>query len=67
MSSGFHALTPVYGNGGNGSRGGNVGASIAIGSRSKIGSQNRIYSFMKSRGQGYQYEQYLINALGLKF
>lgn len=60
----YPVLTPAYGLGSYG----RTGAALAISSpRTKIGSQGRIYSYMKSRGQGYQYEQYLINALGLKF
>lgn len=64
MQSGFPALTPAYGLGSYG----RTGAALAISSpRTKIGSQGRIYAYMKNRGQGYQYEQFLINALGLKF
>jgi hypothetical protein len=64
MPSGFPALTPAYGLGSYG----RTGAALAISSpRTKIGSQGRIYAYMKNRGQGYQYEQFLINALGLKF
>lgn len=63
-SYGFPSLTPAYGLGSYG----RTGAAITISSpRTKIGSQGRIYSYMKARGLGYQYEQYLINALGLKF
>jgi hypothetical protein len=64
MPSGFPALTPAYGLGSYG----RTGAALTISSpRTKIGSQGRIYAFMKNNGQGYQYEQYLINALGLRF
>ena len=64
MPSGFPALTPAYGLGSYG----RTGAALTISSpRNKIGSQGRIYAYMKRQGQGYQYEQYLINALGLKF
>jgi hypothetical protein len=64
MPSGFPALTPAYGLGSYG----RTNAAITISSpRTKIGSQGRIYAFYKSKGQGQQYEQYLINALGLKF
>jgi hypothetical protein len=64
MPSGFPVLTPAYGLGSYG----RTGAALTISSpRSKIGSQGRIYAFMKSKGQGYQYEQYLIDALGLKY
>ena len=61
---GFPSLTPSYGLGSYG----RTGAALTISSpRTKIGSQGRIYAYYKSRGQGYQYEQYLINALGVKF
>ena len=64
MPSGFPALTPAYGLGSYG----RTGAALTISSpRTKIGSQGRIYAFMKNNGQGYQYEQYLINALGIRF
>lgn len=60
----FPSLTPAYGLGSYG----RTGAALTISSpRNKIGSQYRIYSFYKARGQGSQYEQYLIDALGLKF
>jgi len=61
---GFPSLTPAYGLGSYG----RTGTAITISSpRTKIGSQGRIYAYYKSRGQGYYYEQYLINALGLKY
>lgn len=61
---GFPALTPAYGLGSYG----RTGAALTISSpRTKIGSQGRIYAFYKSRGQGQLYEQYLIEALGLKY
>ena len=64
MPSGFPALTPAYGLGSYG----RTGAALTISSpRTKIGSQGRIYAYMKSRGQGAQYEQQLINALGLRY
>jgi hypothetical protein len=64
MPYGYPALTPAYGLGSYG----RTGAAISISSpRTKIGSQGRIYAFYKQRGQGQQYEQYLINALGLKY
>lgn len=64
MPSGYPVLTPAYGLGSYG----RTGAALTISSpRTKIGSQNRIYSYYKTRGQGYEYEQYLINALGLKY
>ena len=60
----YPSLTPAYGLGSYG----RTGAAIAIGApRNKIGSQNRIYSYWKSKGQGQAYEQYLIQALGIKF
>jgi hypothetical protein len=64
MPSGFPVLTPAYGLGSY-SR---TGPAITISSpRTKIGSQGRIYAYMKKIGQGYEYEQYLINVLGLKY
>lgn len=64
MPSGFPSLTPAYGLGSYG----RTGAALTISSpRTKIGSQGRIYAYMKSKGQGYQYEQFLINALGIKY
>jgi hypothetical protein len=64
VKTGFPSLTPAYGLGSYG----RTGAAITISSpRNKIGSQNRIYSYYKRRGQGQLYEQYLIDALGLKF
>ena len=63
MPSGFPALTPAYGLGSYG----RTSAALTISSpRTKIGSQSRIYAFMKSIGKGPEYERYLINALGLK-
>ena len=60
----YPVLTPAYGLGSYG----RTGPALLISSpRTKIGSQGRIYAFMKNNGQGYQYEQYLINALGLRF
>ena len=59
----YPVLTPAYGLGSYG----RTGAAMTISSpRTKIGSQGRIYAFYKSKGQGQQYQQYLINALGLK-
>jgi hypothetical protein len=64
MPNGYPALTPAYGLGSYG----RTGPAITISSpRTRIGSQGRIYAFYKSRGQGQEYEQYLINALGLKY
>jgi hypothetical protein len=60
----FPSLTPAYGLGSYG----RTGAALTISNpRSKIGTQNRIYSYYKRKGLGSQYEQYLINALGLKY
>jgi hypothetical protein len=64
MPYGFPALTPAYGLGSYG----RTGAALTISSpRTKIGSQGRIYAYYKSRGKGQEYEQYLIDALGLKY
>lgn len=64
MIRGFPVLTPAYGLGSYG----RTGAALTISSpRTKIGSQGRIYAFYKQRGQGQVYEQYLIDALGLKY
>ncbi len=64
MPTGYPVLTPAYGLGSYG----RTGAALTISSpRTKIGSQGRIYAYYKSIGQGYQYEQYLINALGIKY
>lgn len=58
----FPSLTPMYGLG----SGARTGAAILIsGPRTRIGSQGRIYSYMKTINQGYQYEQYLIQAMGM--
>lgn len=64
MPYGYPSLTPAYGLG---SYGRNFISINICGPRSKIGSQGRIYAFMKNRGQGHEYEQFLINALGLKY
>jgi hypothetical protein len=64
MPYGYPVLTPAYGLGSYG----RTGAAITISSpRTKIGSQNRIYAFYKARGEGQLYQQYLIDALGLKY
>ena len=63
MPYGYPVLTPAYGLG----IYGRTGAALTISSpRTKIGSQGRIYAYYKSKGQGQLYEQYLIQALGLK-
>jgi hypothetical protein len=57
------SLTPAYGLGSYG----RTGVALTISSpRTRIGSQGRIYAFYKQRGQGQLYEQYLIEALGIK-
>ena len=54
-------LTPTYGLG-SGSR---TGDAILISSpRTKLGSQSRIYSFEKSRGQGPAYICFLLKSIG---
>ena len=57
----YPSLTPTYGLGSYG----RTGPAILISSpRTKNGSQGRIYAWMKNHGQGQQYIQFLINALG---
>jgi len=57
----FPRLTPLYGLGSYG----RTSASVLIGApRCKIGSQGRCYAYAKNHGQGPQYIQFLINALG---
>lgn len=64
MRSGFPALTPAYGLGSYG----RTGSALTISSpRTKIGSQGRIYAFYKNLGRGKEYEEFLIEALGLKY
>ena len=64
MPYGYPVLTPAYGLGSYG----RTGAAMTISSpRTKLGSQGRIYAYYKQRGLGQAYEQYLINALGLKY
>jgi hypothetical protein len=64
MPTGFPALTPAYGLGSYG----RTGPALTISSpRTRIGSQGRIYAYYKQRGQGFQYEQFLIQALGVKY
>ena len=64
MPYGYPVLTPAYGLGSYG----RTGAAMTISSpRTKLGSQGRIYAYYKQRGLGQEYEQYLINALGLKY
>ncbi len=60
----YPVLTPAYGLGSYG----RTGAALTISSpRTKIGSQGRILAYMKNIGRSYEYEQFLINALGLKY
>jgi hypothetical protein len=64
MPNGYPALTPAYGLGSYG----RIGPALIISSpRTRIGSQGRIYAYYKSRGRGQEYEQYLINTLGLRY
>ena len=61
MPFGYPSLTPAYGLGSYG----RTGPAILISSpRTKNGSQGRIYAWMKNHGQGQEYVQFLINALG---
>jgi hypothetical protein len=63
MPYGYPVLTPAYGLGSYG----RTGVALVVSSpRTKLGSQGRIYAYYKQRGEGQVYEQYLINALGLK-
>ena len=56
----YPVLTPAYGLGSYG----RTSASILVGSsRTKIGSQGRIYSYMNSKGLGEQYKSYIIQRL----
>ena len=58
---GYPVLTPAYGLGSYG----RTGAAILISSpRTKIGSQGRIYAYMKNKGLGQQYVRFLINSIG---
>jgi hypothetical protein len=57
----FNTLTPMYGLGSSG----RTGAAILIGSpRTRIGSQGRIYAYMKTIGQGPEYIDFLKRAIG---
>ena len=61
MPYSFPSLTPAYGLGSYG----RTGPALLISSpRTKIGSQGRIYGFLKSRGQGDAYINFLIRLLG---
>jgi hypothetical protein len=60
MAYTYPSLTPYYGLGSYG----RTGAAVLISSpRNKIGSQGRIYAWMKSNGQGPQYIQFLLNVI----
>ena len=60
----FPSLTPTYGLGSYG----RTGMAILISSpRTKLGSQGRIYAWMKNVGQGPQYIEFLINTSGVKY
>ena len=58
---GYPVLTPSYGIGSYG----RTGPALLIGSpRNKIGSQNRIYTWMKNHGEGPQYFSFLQKIIG---
>jgi len=60
MAYTYPSLTPFYGLGSYG----RTGAAVLISSpRNKIGSQGRIYAWMKSNGQGPQYIQFLLQVV----
>jgi len=60
-NTGYPVLTPSYGLGSYG----RIGPAILISSpRTKIGSQGRIYAYMKNQGLGGQYINFLIQAIG---
>jgi hypothetical protein len=60
----FPSLTPLYGLGSYG----RTGMAVLISSpRTKLGSQGRIYAWMRNNGQGPQYVNFLINSSGVKF
>lgn len=64
MPYGYPSLTPAYGLGSYG----RTSASILISCpRTKNASQARVYAYMKNHGQGQAYEQFLIQAMGLKY
>jgi len=61
MPYSYPSLNPSYGLGSYG----RIGPSILISSpRNKIGSQGRIYAYMKQNGQGPAYINFLIKLLG---
>jgi hypothetical protein len=60
MPFGFPSLTPTYGLG----QQGRTAAGVLISSpRTRIGSQGRIYAWMKQHGKGPQYINFLISIL----
>jgi hypothetical protein len=60
MSYTYPSLTPYFGLGSYG----RTGAAVLISSpRNKIGSQGRIYSWYRSRGQGQQYINFLLTVV----
>ena len=60
-NTGYPVLTPAYYCLGYG----RIGSAILISSpRTKIGSQGRIYAYMKNQGLGGQYINFLIKAIG---
>lgn len=58
------SLTPMYGLGSYGRTG---VATVISSPRTKIASQGRIYAYYNQRGKGQYYQNYLIDALGLKY
>jgi len=61
MPYGFPALTPMYGLG----SAARTGDAVFISSpRTKNGSQGRIYAWMRQRGQGEQYINFLLKCFG---
>lgn len=61
VRTGYPSLTPAYGLGSYG----RTGAAVLISSpRNKIGSQGRIYAWMKNNGQGPQYINFLKKIIG---
>jgi len=57
----YTVLTPAYGLGSYG----RTGPALLISSpRTKVGSQGRIYAWMKNHGQGPQYITFLLNSIG---
>lgn len=57
----YPSLTPAYGLGSYG----RTGPALLISSpRTKIGSQGRIYAYMKNVGQGPQYINFLLKVIG---